>query len=109
MKRYIETSRLLLRPFRREDRAVPAKEVGYLLHRNHRRQGLASEAVEAVAEACFADGNRLVLAEVYASNTGSMRMLEKLGFVREGITRCAVQHCAYGLMDMVNYYKEKSE
>jgi RimJ/RimL family protein N-acetyltransferase len=67
-------------------------EIGFWLGRAHWGRGIMSEAVPAVAAHAFErfpDWCRLE-AEVFAWNPRSMRVLEKSGFVREGVMRRAV-------------------
>ena len=63
-------------------------EIGYLLNREYWRQGLMHQALEAVIDFAF---NRLdfhrIEADVDTENTGSLGLLEKLGFKREGLFR----------------------
>lgn len=88
-------------------RAVPCIEIGYCIHRNHRRRGYAYEAVSALLPVLHADlGYTLVLAGAFAFNQPSRRLLEKLGFVQEGVTRYDTNHRVHGLTDMANYYHE---
>lgn len=60
-------------------------EVGYILHPDHWGLGLASEAVGAAIDHVFAttDINDLT-ADVDPENAASIRLLERLGFVRTG-------------------------
>lgn len=63
-------------------------EIGYDLARSHWGQGIASEAVHAMLRFCF---NQLQLHRVEAhtiiDNFASVRMLERIGFLREGVRR----------------------
>ena len=63
-------------------------EIGYILNRNYWRQGLTQQALEALIEFAF---NTLKLhrieADVDPQNVGSLGILEKLGFEREGLFR----------------------
>lgn len=89
------------------ERAVPCLEIGYCIHRDYRRRGYAAEAVAAMVEHLHSRLNvTLVLAGAFAFNTASQRLLEKLGFIREGITKHDTNHSVYGLVDMVNYYHQ---
>ena len=91
-----------------EERAVSAVEIGYGIAPAFQRKGYGSEAVRAMVDYCHNDLKiEMVLAGAFAFNEKSQRMLEKLGFVREGMTRFACDHPRYGLTDMVNYYHVK--
>jgi ribosomal-protein-alanine N-acetyltransferase len=89
-----------------EDRTEKAYEIGYIINKDYRRKGYASEAVNAIINDFFLkDGAKFITAGVFSFNKKSMHMLEKLGFVKVGITHNAMNHCKYGLIDMINYYK----
>ncbi|HET6230306.1 MAG TPA: GNAT family N-acetyltransferase [Longimicrobiaceae bacterium] len=63
-------------------------EIGYAIARPMWRQGLATEAVRALLDFGFAAmGLHSVEAQVDPGNAGSIRTLERLGFVREGHLR----------------------
>lgn len=66
-------------------------EVGYWIGAPYRGLGIASDAVSLVTEYGFRtlDINRL-FAGVYSTNHGSMRVLEKCGYLFEGISRQAI-------------------
>ncbi|MHA6300179.1 GNAT family N-acetyltransferase [Devosia sp. CAU 1758] len=72
------------------DEQKPA-ELGYWLGEAHWRQGLASEAVSALLGAASAIGLRPIRARVLAANTGSIRVLEKSGFVTIERTHSVVE------------------
>ena len=60
-------------------------EVGYILHSDHWGQGLAGEAVGASIDQVFS--TRAIdelIADVDPGNAASIRLLERLGFVRTG-------------------------
>ncbi|WP_433532521.1 GNAT family N-acetyltransferase [Micromonospora sp. CA-263727] len=63
-------------------------EIGYLLHSDHRGQGYATEAAQAVLELAFErfDLHRVV-GRLDARNTASARVLERLGMRREAHLR----------------------
>jgi ribosomal-protein-alanine N-acetyltransferase len=63
-------------------------EIGYILNREFWRQGLMSEALAAVISFAFTrlDLHRIE-ADVDPDNIGSLAILEKLGFKREGLLR----------------------
>lgn len=61
-------------------------EIGYLLNREYWRQGLMHQALEAVIDFAFntLDLHRIE-ADVDTQNAGSLGILKKLGFRREGL------------------------
>jgi ribosomal-protein-alanine N-acetyltransferase len=64
-------------------------EIGYSIARKYWGKGLTTEAARAVMAAAFstyADLNR-IQARADARNTGSLRVMEKLGMTREGVLR----------------------
>ena len=64
------------------------KEIGYILRRDHWRSGIAREAVGRVIEHGFDDlGLRRIFADTDPENGGSIALLERLGFQREGRLR----------------------
>ena len=70
------------------DRANRRAEIGFILRASHQRRGYAREAVAAVIEHAFlALDLRRLEADVDPRNEASIRLLEALGFVREGILR----------------------
>jgi [ribosomal protein S5]-alanine N-acetyltransferase len=84
-------------------------EIGYLLDRRHGRQGLASEAVRLLLDQLFdAEAHRRVFADVDPDNAASRRLLERLGFVAEGVLR-AEWETHIGIRDTVLYGLLKEE
>lgn len=69
------------------DDARRSIEIGYWLYAHARGRGLASRAVGALVEWAFANGVRRVEAVVRLENEASKRVLERLGFQREGVKR----------------------
>ena len=69
---------------RRQGKVV---EIGYMLLRAYWGQGLAREAVSALIDQLFSEGNRRVFADTDPENTASRRLLESLGFKLEGYLR----------------------
>lgn len=66
-------------------------EIGYWLGEEYWNRGIATEAVIAVTAYAFETlAMARVHAEVFHWNTASMRVLEKAGFVREGVLRKSV-------------------
>ncbi len=67
-------------------------EVGYILHPDHWGQGLAHEAVSAAIGHVFvAHGLDELTADVDPENLASIRLLERLGFVRTGFAERTFQ------------------
>lgn len=61
--------------------------LGYGIHRDHRGRGLTGEAIGAILTEAFTAYPQLrrITANTDARNQSSSRLLEKLGFAREGI------------------------
>jgi RimJ/RimL family protein N-acetyltransferase len=62
-------------------------ELGYWLLVGARGRGVATRVVEAAVEHAFANGIHRVEAHVRVGNVASERVLERAGFVREGVKR----------------------
>lgn len=63
-------------------------EIGYSLHRDWQGRGLASEALQPVIEHLFNErGMRRLEADIDPRNRPSCRLVEKFGFVQEGLLR----------------------
>lgn len=66
-------------------------EIGYLLMTDYWSSGIMTEAVRQICAAAFSELDIVrITGLVYAPNTASIRVLEKNGFVREGLQRNAV-------------------
>ena len=71
------------------DMRVPKCEMAYFVEQSLRRQGLAEEALLAALRwAIGSIGLQKVLCRVDPANEASLRLLEKTGFVQEGLVRC---------------------
>jgi ribosomal-protein-alanine N-acetyltransferase len=79
--------------------------LGYGIHRAHRGLGLTSEAVDAVLAEAFAAHPQLVriTAHTDARNYRSSRLLETLGFLREGTLRSGGVNAQGELVDGAIY------
>ncbi|MBQ9952049.1 MAG: GNAT family N-acetyltransferase [Clostridia bacterium] len=88
-------------------RGVEAAELGYVISKNHRRLGYASEAVRSVIDGLFADNVRMIVCTCYEYNAASARMLESLGFTLEGRIRNSCNHPQKGVIDSLSFYLEK--
>ncbi|MFP7169564.1 GNAT family N-acetyltransferase [Terribacillus halophilus] len=68
-------------------------EIGYELHPDHWKKGFASEAMEAVLGYCFHELDLLRIgAMVYPENEASAALLEKHGFMKEGLLHSYYYH-----------------
>ena len=67
-------------------------EVGYWLFVAARGRGAATRAVRALIEHAYANGIFRVEAHVRVGNEASERVLERLGFAREGVKRRFLRH-----------------
>ena len=88
-----------------EDRARAVEaEIGWVLHPDHQGRGLATEAVRALVDACFAHlGLRRVVAEAFLANEASWRLMERIGMRREATTVRDGLHRDLGWLDGVSY------
>ncbi len=68
-------------------RDFAAKEVGYIINKDHQRQGYAGEALSAIVHNAFREGVHRVYAECDPRNAASWRLLESVGFRREAHLR----------------------
>jgi RimJ/RimL family protein N-acetyltransferase len=71
-----------------EPAALLTCELGYILHPSHQRQGYGSEAAAALVRQAFtAGGMHRVVAQCNPKNSASWKLLENIGFRREGLLR----------------------
>lgn len=62
--------------------------IGYMINPASQRQGIATEAVTAMLDFCFAElGLHRLEAFIHPDNQPSVRLIERLGFRREGLLR----------------------
>ena len=72
----------------REQAAGTVVEIGYLLDPAYVGQGYATEAVRELLRICFEDiGVRRVIAQCFADNVPSWRLMERVGMRREQHTK----------------------
>jgi len=70
------------------DAAMNVGDIGYIVGREHRGAGYATEAAAELLRFAFEEvGLRRVYATCWARNERSARVLETLGFTREGVLR----------------------
>lgn len=68
-------------------RDFQAREIGYIIHPDFRRNGYALEALRAVMEEAFRSGVHRIFAECDPRNERSWKLLEKAGLTREAHLR----------------------
>ena len=92
-----------------ESRAVDAKEIGYSISSKYQRKGYAYEALSALINLLQNELNlELLVAGVLEENIASIKLLEKLGFNKEGFRRKAAWHEGLGrAVDLIYYYRDK--
>ncbi len=79
-------------------------EVGWCLDPAYQGKGYAAEAVAGLIRVCFEDlGIRRVVANSFADNTASWRLMERLGMRRELYTVAESLHRTKGWVDGVGY------
>ena len=82
-------------------------EIGYLLLTEYWSKGIMTEAVCQICDVAFSELDIVrITGLVYAPNVASQRVLEKNGFVREGLQRNAVYKNGQ-IYDLVLYGKLK--
>lgn len=73
---------------------VESKTISYFLDEKCSGKGLMSEALKEIVKHLFRDEKTEVIsARAFSENIASLKLLEKIGFTREGILR----HCVKGL------------
>jgi RimJ/RimL family protein N-acetyltransferase len=70
-----------------EKRQGKVTEIGYVLKRAFWGKGLVTEAVAAMIDLLFAEGQRRVFADTDPDNTASIAVLRRLGFTLEATLR----------------------
>lgn len=79
-------------------------EVGWVLAPRHQGLGYATEAVRGLLRACFEElGLRRVVAQAFAANEPSWRLMERVGMRREGVGVRDSLHRDLGWVDGVSY------
>lgn len=70
-----------------EKRQGKVTEIGYMLSRAYWGRGIATEAVAAMIDLLFAEGQRRVFADTDPDNAPSVAVLKRLGFTLEATLR----------------------
>ena len=91
-----------------EKRAVTAYSLGFVMNPKYRRAGYCFEAVNAVTQYWFEKTDlQMLTTSHFPHNAASEKLIRRLGFTFEGLTRKAMLHALYGPIDLICYYKEK--
>lgn len=86
------------------DWSIPKCELAYFIGAEFSRNGYATEAIQAVLKYCFEDLNLLkVFIRVIATNTPSLGLAEKCGFIREGFLKNEYRTGSKKLVDLVYF------
>ncbi|KAI1213307.1 acyl-CoA N-acyltransferase [Annulohypoxylon truncatum] len=96
----------------RDDTEYRTWEVGYWVAKNYWGKGIATSALKGFSSWAFKEFPELLRLEagVFGGNDGSMKVLERVGYTKEGVRRKAI--CKKGkIMDMHVYglLKEEAE
>jgi RimJ/RimL family protein N-acetyltransferase len=79
-------------------------EIGWCLSPDHQGKGYVSEATAELVRICFEElGVRRVIANAFAANTPSVRVMERLGMVCEARFRSESLHRDRGWIDGITY------
>jgi RimJ/RimL family protein N-acetyltransferase len=79
-------------------------EIGWCLSPDHQGNGYVTEATTELVRLCFDDlGVRRVVANAFADNVPSVRVMERLGMVCEGRFRSESLHRDRGWVDGITY------
>lgn len=90
--------------FHRIDPEAACAEIGYWIHADHRRLGLCREATAALVTAGFREwGFRRIKISCADRNTGSVRLIERLGLRLEARERAERFVEGHGYVDSLTY------
>ncbi|MBM9460824.1 GNAT family N-acetyltransferase [Nocardioides sp. zg-536] len=79
-------------------------EIGWAIDPSYGGRGLATEAVDALVAFCFTDlGLRRVVAQCFADNEPSWRLMERIGMRRESHALAESLHRSAGWLDSYAY------
>ncbi|MEA5018106.1 MAG: GNAT family protein [Erysipelotrichaceae bacterium] len=86
---------------------VNAITISYWLAEKFANKGYMSEALEIIIQQLFNEGYDMITARVFSENIGSIKLLEKLGFEKEGYLKKAVRNNHGKVFDDVLFVKFK--
>ena len=82
---------------------IEAKELHAWLTEEYAHQGLMAEALTPIMEKVFADGAERISVRILANNKASLKLAEKLGFIREGYLVRALKNAVGEVFDVALY------
>ena len=86
------------------DWSIPKAELGAFMDAGHEGKGIASRALAAITRHCFEElAIDKLLIRTHESNTGARRVIEKNGYVLEGIVRKDYKTTAGVVVDLMYY------
>ncbi|MBQ3063312.1 MAG: GNAT family N-acetyltransferase [Clostridia bacterium] len=88
---------------------IASKELVAWLTDKHAHKGLMAEALPHVMAWVFDNGAERIAVRIFADNTASHRLAEKLGFTREGYLTRAVRNAAGEVFDVLLYSISKED
>ena len=88
---------------------VDSMELAGWLDRSVARNGLMSEALRCLIPNLFNEGISRLTARVFSDNTASVRLMESIGFVREGYLKDAVKNPSGEIFDMILFSLTEEE
>lgn len=101
---WLDTSLIGMVMIKNIDWSIPKCELAYFIGEKFTRKGYATEAIQSVLNYCFNDLNFLkVFIRVIATNTASLGLAEKSGFVREGYLKDEYRTGNKQLVDLVYF------
>jgi RimJ/RimL family protein N-acetyltransferase len=88
----------------KDDARRSQAEIGWCLSPDHQGHGYVTEATTELVRICFDDlGVRRIVANAFADNSPSLRVMERLGMVCEGRFRAESLHREHGWIDGATY------
>lgn len=86
------------------DWSIPKAELGAFMDADYEGKGIASRALAAITRYCFEElAMDKLLIRTHESNTGARRVIEKNGYVLEGIVRKDYKTTAGVVVDLMYY------
>ncbi len=86
------------------DWSIPKCELAYFIGEKFTRKGYATEAIQSVLDYCFNELNFLkIFIRVISTNTASLGLAEKSGFIREGYLKDEYRTGNKKLVDLVYF------